>query len=378
MNDVIDISGVIGWDVTAQDVKRQLRNIGEVDEIDVHLDSLGGYIDDGFGIYSALKNSSAKINIHITGMAASMASVIAMTGDTVTIEDIGMMMIHSPASGVIGGAVEMRKEADVLDKYEERLIKAYHRRDLNITDKQLENAVKNETWYTSDQALDAGFVDKIEDGQRETSGPTDNTINWLRIAGFKNAPRSIQQLAETSGLKSNVLTGRLNNSTVGSADETKGNKMTDKVNTVSEADHKAAVEAAVEANDKKWKALLSHENSGNTQALIDIAEMDLDAEKSAKLMDNVAKPAAIVIEAEKEKEKEADKETEAEKEKEKELAEAKAKADSELAAKFVEFMANSEVNRTNKSAASDGKAEENKKQESPEEVMARLNKIEVA
>ena len=299
----IDIEGVIGWEVLARDIKRQLKDMDDVEEIDVFMNSPGGYIDDGFGTFTALKNHPATINMHITGMAASMGSVIAMAGDTVTIEPTGMMMIHPPASIAWGTAVEMRKEADVLDKYESRLITAYNRRDLNITDDELAKAVADETWYTAEEALEAGFVDSIADGVDEDVEPTNAAIEWLRVARYKNAPESVVNKIRTNRKKTTALANKLINNG-GSAAETTGDEMSKYTQAELDAAVKAATEAATkeakaqadkDAVDKavndthdRYKQLMGHKNASNTKAVALVARSDMSIEEATEYMDEVA------------------------------------------------------------------------------------------
>jgi|GEM_PF-5697031 len=378
----LDISGVIGWDVSEYSVKQNLKNMPtDVEQIDVYMNSPGGFIDDGFGIYAALKKHDATVNVHIVGAAYSMASVIAMAGDTVTIEDTGMIMIHSPASGIVGQADEMRKEADVLDKYEHRLLNGYKRRDLNMTEKELKKAVKNETWYTADEALEAGLVDEITDNyssQRGKEGPTDSEIKWLRMAGFKHMPPN---LAEVCGMNFPALSNNMgtfilphtNQPNSGPAADltittTTGTTMTNDVKP--EADHKAEIKAAVEANDQKWVSLLSHPNASNTDAVVKIAALDISAEQAATMMDLVAagedKPEAKTEPQVDESEKQAEKE--------------RAERSAQLEKSFNEFMAKSDLESVNKNAATDHIESNNNKEteETAEEIMARLAKRELA
>ena len=339
-NGTIDIEGVIGWEVTARDVKRQLKEMGDVEEIDVFMNSPGGYIDDGFGTFTALKNHPAKINMHITGMAASMGSVIAMAGDTVTIEPTGMMMVHPPASIAWGTAAEMRKEADVLDKYESRIITAYKRRDLNMTNDELKEAVADETWYTAQEALDAGFVDSISDGESEEQEPTNSVLEWLRVAKYKNAPQSIAKKIKTNRVKSNKLTKELI-SNDGSAVQTheEGTNMTDE-KTYSEAELKAEVNKAVDAanaesQDSVAVALLSEEGA-TIESVKAAMDMGLDAEQAKKFMAYAKNaPAAEVVETETVVETEA------------------GTATPELQKMVAQLLANSDVNNVNKNSGSD-------------------------
>lgn len=376
----IDIAGVIGWDVTENIVKGKLRDLPKnVEDIDVFINSPGGYIDDGFGIYAALKNHDANVHVHIVSAAYSMASVIAMAGDTVTIENTGMMMVHSPASGVVGQADDMRKEADVLDKYEQRLLNGYKRRDLNISNKDLKRAVKNETWYTAEEALQAGFVDEITDNySRETKkdGPTDSEIKWLRMAGFKHMPPSIAEICNMNfpAMSNMVYIPNCDLQTIasGTAAETitttTGTKMSKELKP--EADHEAELKAAVEANDKKWVTLLSHPNASNTKALIKVAALDISLEEAATMMDLVA--TAKADEGAKATAEQDNAESEADKE--------RAKRSAELERSFKEFMAKNELDNVNKNAANDGveNDKDDDKEETAEEIMARLAKRELA
>ena len=304
----IDIEGVIGWEVTARGVKRQLARIDEeetdVSEIVVLMNSPGGYIDEGIGIYTALKNHPANIHVHITGMAASMGSVISMAGDKVTMEDVGAFMIHPPSSIVWGIAEDMRKEADVLDTYEARIVKAYNRRadKLNLSADELSEAIAEETWYTSDEALEAGFIDAITDGvdgveieeEIDAEEAAASARAWLRAAQYKNTPEDIaKKIRKPKEVKLNnvgVKSLMCAIATDGSAVETtEGNTMS-KEGQVSAADSQKAVDDAVAENNAMWTALLGHENAGNTKAVMEIAALNLPAEASAKMMDLVEKP----------------------------------------------------------------------------------------
>lgn len=196
----LDIEGVIGWDVTASSVKRTLAEFDESEDLLATLNSPGGYIDDGFSIYTALKNRPGNVHIHITGIAASMGSVIAMAGDTVTMEETGLAMIHPPSSIAWGTAVDMRKQADVLDKYESRIVTAYERRTLKLSSEELANAIAEETWYTAQEFLAAGFIDEVRDGEPAASTTQNRaSVEWLRVAQYKNVPKAASKFFKTNG-----------------------------------------------------------------------------------------------------------------------------------------------------------------------------------
>ena len=110
------------WGITAKDFARDLKELDPKGEINLRINSPGGSVTDGIAIYNLLKNHKAKVNTFVDGLAASMASVIAMAGDTITMPENALMMIHNPWGGAMGDADELRKTADVLDKMKTALV----------------------------------------------------------------------------------------------------------------------------------------------------------------------------------------------------------------------------------------------------------------
>lgn len=113
------------WGITAKQFSDELSAVGQVNQIDLHIHSPGGDVFDGIAIYNLLNKHPAQITVYIDGLAASMASVIAMAGDKVVMPENAMMMIHKPWGISGGNANEMRDYADLLDKVEGVLIPAY-------------------------------------------------------------------------------------------------------------------------------------------------------------------------------------------------------------------------------------------------------------
>lgn len=90
------------WGVTAKQFVNDLRALGDITHINLHINSPGGDVFDGIAIYNALKHHGAAITVHIDGLAASMASVIAMVGNPVIMPENTMMMIHYPSHYLMG------------------------------------------------------------------------------------------------------------------------------------------------------------------------------------------------------------------------------------------------------------------------------------
>lgn len=153
-----DIGGY--WDgVEAEQFVKDLAAL-DVETMNVHINSPGGLVFDGVAIYNALVTHKATVNVQIEGIAASIASVIAMAGDEIAIGESANLMIHKPWSGVMGTADDMRKQAEVLDELEAGLIDIYSARTGKTSD-QLSPLLSAETWFRGQSAVDEGFADKV-------------------------------------------------------------------------------------------------------------------------------------------------------------------------------------------------------------------------
>lgn len=148
-----------GEGMTAKKFSKELQAL-DVDTIDLHINSPGGSVFDGQTIYTQLRNHRALVNVHIDGLAASIASVIAMAGDTVIMPRNALMMIHDPTGYAMGTAEDMRKTAGALDKVKGTIIAAYQDK-TGLPDDQLAEMMSDETWMTAAEAVELGFADKI-------------------------------------------------------------------------------------------------------------------------------------------------------------------------------------------------------------------------
>jgi len=181
-----------GWlvGVTAEDFAKELAGI-DVETIDVRLNSGGGSVFEGQAIYNALNRHPAKINVHVDGLAASIASVIAMAGDTINITEGSHIMIHKPWSMAVGDAESMRKEADVLDSLESGIVDIYEAR-TNKSRKQLENWMAAETWFKGQEAVDSGFADVVTPAKRKKNALSSNMLNC-----YQNTPIELTEIEQS-------------------------------------------------------------------------------------------------------------------------------------------------------------------------------------
>jgi ATP-dependent protease ClpP protease subunit len=130
--------------------------------VTLRISSPGGSVDEGRLIYNALQRHKGGVDVVVDSSAYSIASYIAMAGDRVVMAKNAMMMLHNPWTMAFGDAAELRKMADVLDKYRDSIIDAYT--DKSEKDKKAVMAILDaETWYTSQEAVDAGFATEVGD-----------------------------------------------------------------------------------------------------------------------------------------------------------------------------------------------------------------------
>ncbi|TGE31353.1 Clp protease ClpP [Desulfosporosinus sp. Sb-LF] len=181
-----------GNEVTPTSFKAELDALGDITTLKVYMNSPGGDVFAGQTIYSQLKRHKATINIYIDGLAASIASVIAMAGDTIHMPANAMMMIHHPMSGVWGNAHEMRAMADTLDKVCESIQETYLSKAADMSREDLIALLDAETWLTAQECLDLGLCDVVEKEKTIVASIRDLEI----LAKYKNTPRIITVKAE--------------------------------------------------------------------------------------------------------------------------------------------------------------------------------------
>jgi ATP-dependent Clp endopeptidase proteolytic subunit ClpP len=154
--------------ISAKMFQKELTALGKVDAITLHVNSPGGDVFDGFAIYNQLKQHPAKITVSIDGLAASIASIISMSGDKINIAANAMMMIHDPQGGAMGNSDEMRRVAALLDTVKGNLAQTYVDRTA-LDRKQIEDWMAEETWLTADAAVQHGFADAVTDASQVTA-----------------------------------------------------------------------------------------------------------------------------------------------------------------------------------------------------------------
>lgn len=176
------------WGITAQQFARDLKAMGDLAKINLHIHSPGGDVFEGTAIYNLLRNHPASVDVYIDGLAASMASVIAMAGDTIYMPENAMMMVHKPWGIQGGDADDMRRYAELLDKVEDTLVMAYANKTGKSAD-DIKALLKEETWMNGREAVAAGFADQLTEPLQAAAH-----LSSKRMQEFAHMPEALKTL----------------------------------------------------------------------------------------------------------------------------------------------------------------------------------------
>lgn len=164
-------------DITPKAFKADLDDQGQQDDIIVKIHSPGGDVFAAAQIYNMLKEYRGKVEVHVDGLAASAASVIAMAGDEVCVSPVSVIMIHNPAMFVGGEASDLEVGIQLLNEVKESIINAYVAK-TGLSRVKLAHMMDAETWMSAHKAVELGFADRIlyedtsvfESGARAANG----------------------------------------------------------------------------------------------------------------------------------------------------------------------------------------------------------------
>lgn len=169
------------WGVTAKDFAGSLKELPKGKPVTLRINSPGGSVVDGFAIYNLLRERGG-VSTKIDGLAASMASIVALAGDSVEIAANGMMMIHDPVGGAYGDSEDLRKMAEVLDKMKAGLVSAYVQK-TGKSEAEVTAAMAEETWFTAQEAVAWGIADSV--------GEAFEAAAKFDLRRFRHAPAAV-------------------------------------------------------------------------------------------------------------------------------------------------------------------------------------------
>jgi len=190
------ISGPIGgsfWDDSGMTEKAFLDALADIPKgkpLVIGVNSEGGSIQDGLGIFNAIKRWEGPTTARIDGYAVSIASVIPLAAQRVISPKSSIWMIHEPWMVAQGNAEDMRKAADVLEKHGETLASIYES-ETGMSAEEVRAKMKSETWFRGDEAVALGFADESPDGAV--------ALNSFDATKFSNVPTDILSLSAPAG-----------------------------------------------------------------------------------------------------------------------------------------------------------------------------------
>jgi ATP-dependent Clp protease, protease subunit len=187
---IYDEIGAFG--IPAKAFLDELKALGPVAELTVRINSPGGSVFDGVAIYNALKRHNAVITVWVDGIAASIASMIAMAGDEVVMPENAMLMLHDPSALVLGTASDMRAMAEALDKMTAGMVAAYRDKS-GRSDAEIEALMRDETWLSAEEAVALGLADRVEEPVRMAA--------HFDLSRFRNTPPQLAALVATPSLQ---------------------------------------------------------------------------------------------------------------------------------------------------------------------------------
>ena len=145
------------WGISASSIYQAIKDRSGIKTIRLRINSPGGSVFEGMAIYNMLRSHPARKIVNVDGIAASMASVIALVGDDIEMGEGAWIMIHDPLGRISGDAEELREMADRLDKLKSDIVAIYARKTGKVRD-EIADMMTAETWLNASEAVANGFA----------------------------------------------------------------------------------------------------------------------------------------------------------------------------------------------------------------------------
>lgn len=178
------------WGTASNEFVKDLALLADEPKLTINLNSPGGDVFDGIAIYQALLDHPAHITVKVNGLAASIASVITMAGDRVVMGARSQIMIHEGFTFASGDAQTMRKTADMLDRISDNIAAVYADR-AGGDPVMWRNRMREETWFSAEEAVEAGLADEIEGRKAPVQDAFDLTV--FKHSGRESAPAPVTE-----------------------------------------------------------------------------------------------------------------------------------------------------------------------------------------
>ena len=201
--------------VNARGLINRIKALGNVENITLRINSIGGDVFEAQAMYSYLRSHPANITVRVDGLAASAASLVAMAGNRIIMPTNALMMIHNPAGGVWGEAEDMRDTAEILDKIRDTIANVYIAR-TGLEREKVVSMMDSETWLTATEAHELKFCDEVEESVTATAMAVKGGTIFLSGFGFTRIDENL-----SAKLPENTVMMRAENKAVSKPEEEK-------------------------------------------------------------------------------------------------------------------------------------------------------------
>jgi len=211
MSHKIYLYGTIGYEIDAEFIRLALDSAEE--DIELRINSGGGDVFEGQAIYSLLESwkstTGGNVIVYIDGLAASVASVIAMAGSEIRMSSNALMMIHNPwTPSATGGSNDLRDLANVLDKIRDTIVTVYETKSGMDRD-TISLMMDEETWFSAEEAVNFGFADQIVNASEEPVASV-KAFNYINAPDWVCQSASVvQSTIEPPAIKRSIAKARL-------------------------------------------------------------------------------------------------------------------------------------------------------------------------
>lgn len=173
-----------------------------VKNITLRINSPGGDVFDGIAIYNRLKQHPAKVTCYVDGLAASIASIIALAADEVIMGEGALFMVHLPWTMAMGNRSDLENTINRLLDVEEQLISIY-RNKTKMDRSEIRAMLEKETWMDADQAIEMGFVNSKTEESMPIAASLLDKASWINKKPRLETDMS-QAIEKTKELKNKI------------------------------------------------------------------------------------------------------------------------------------------------------------------------------
>ena len=190
-----EISDVSWWgdEVTPKQFQQDLAEMGELDRLDIYVNSPGGDVFAGFSIYNIIKRCAAEVVAHVDGLAASAASIICMAADKIIMPKNATMMIHNASTYAYGNKEKIRKLVEELERIDGQIADIYAAK-TGVESEKAAEMMAAETWMSGEEAFALGFCDELDDLQAVACADVAKYANM-----YRNTPEHLKEEPQAPG-----------------------------------------------------------------------------------------------------------------------------------------------------------------------------------